>query len=116
MGDTTGWATATVLTTCVLCGDTGPDVRHGLIHWRDGAPYGFGPRCRDHGACWDRCLAQGEEWPVADGRPRGVARHVKADRPVASPRGAEEPPSEAGVSQAPVEELDFGTGPEAVPA
>lgn len=82
----TGWATT--LRQCVLCGHEGSDVHHGLVRWREGAPFGSGPRCRDHDACSERCWAAGEPWPVDDGRPAG---------PVAARAG-----------QGKEDELDFG--------
>ena len=99
-----GWAVPSpVLPTCVLCGHQGPDVRHGLIRWRDGDPFGSGPRCQDHGGCHDRVMAQGEEWPVADGRPRGGV-----PRGTVAPSAPMPEPSTIG-------ELDFGVAP-VVPA
>ena len=57
-----------LLTTCVLCGHVGPDVAVRLILWKDGQPYGCGPRCKDVDACHQRVLDQGDVWPVDDGR------------------------------------------------
>ena len=69
-----GWATTAQSTRqCVLCGHAGPGVEHALIRWRDGDPFGSGPRCHDHDACHERCLANGDAWLVHDGRPSGVA-------------------------------------------
>ncbi|CAN5769229.1 hypothetical protein BH23CHL8_BH23CHL8_26290 [soil metagenome] len=100
-----GWSVASpVLPTCVLCGHQGPDVRHGLIRWRDGDPFGSGPRCHDHGACHERVLANGDQWPIEYGRVKGPGR--REDIPETIP----------GPQPEPVEELDFGTAPEATEA
>jgi hypothetical protein len=92
---------------CVLCGDTGYHVAHGLIRRRGGDPFGSGPRCDDPAACWQRVMDQGEEWPAADGQPI---------RPPAQPSELPAssqllPDREIGPTSA-VEELDFGTAPE----
>ena len=84
----TGWALPPGRV-CVLCGHEGHDVRHGLIRWRQGVPYGSGPRWVDHEACHRRTTEQGEDWPVDDGRPAGPVR--------------------ASIDEEP--ELDFGEGP-----
>ena len=107
-----GWALQSApLQTCILCGHEGPDVRHGLIRWRDGDPFGSGPRCKDRDACWQRVMDQDEDWPVDDGRRRGrvVEPVVKvgADRADFIPGIIPEP------EPAQVPELDFGAPPEA---
>lgn len=104
--DAAGWAPSrAVPAQCVLCGGISPDVRHALIRFRDGDPYGSGPRCHDAAACWDRVMAQGEEWLVDDGRARGGQRPAPPEPPV---------PDGSSI----VEELDFGSAPqaEAVPS
>lgn len=82
-GHAIGWA-VTPPAICALCGHQGADVATMLIRWRDGQPFGYGPRCRDHDACHDRVGANGDEWPVDDGRPRGVVRQ-RADHPEVIP-------------------------------
>ena len=102
----TGWGQsppAPQLFVCVLCGQQGPEVRHGLLRFRDGEPYGWGPRCRDTDACHARVLALGDEWLLDDGRPRGSS-NPRADHPGIMPAAETD---HAG-------ELDFGQAPEAV--
>ena len=98
---TPGWSVepldpATLETTCLLCGQHDRDVAFMLIEWHEGDPFGSGPRCRDHDACWQRVTDRGEEWLCSDGRPlQAPARQ------------------ESGSGQAPAEEqLDFGSAPE----
>lgn len=57
------------LAACVICGDVSIDVEMALIAYRDGNPFGHGPRCRDRDACHRRVLDLGDDWPVDDGRP-----------------------------------------------
>lgn len=65
---------------CELCGVTSTDVTVAIIRWREGSErFGTTLRCRDHEACWERVMAIGDEWLVADGRPRrpGVVEFPK---------------------------------------
>jgi hypothetical protein len=107
MNDTPGWSIKPVAQqtrlpqTCILCGELGPEVRHELIRWRTGpSRYGSGPRCADRDACWERAMAIGEDWLVADDRPMRRDTIEREDIPRA-------------MTAEPVEELlDFGQAPE----
>jgi hypothetical protein len=107
MSGTPGWSlppqpSEPAAKTCILCGEQSPEVRHELIRWRTGpSRYGSGPRCRDRDACWERAMAIGEDWLVADDRPM---RRV-ADGGANHSETMTTEPAEA-------EELDFGTAPE----
>lgn len=67
---------------CVLCGDTSPNVRTGLIAWQQ--PIGrdvftSAPRCTDKVACRARVEALGEAWEVMD-RPLSTRELLEGDR------------------------------------
>lgn len=52
---------------CDICGDRSPDVRPGLVAWKDPAqPFAAVDRCADQDACRARVEAAGEEWPVME--------------------------------------------------
>jgi len=89
---------------CVLCGATGPEVRMMLIRWREGDPYGSGPRCSDAEGCWTRCLANGDDWPVDDSRPA----RARAPGPVESHSLRNIPPPDPQIDD---DDLDFGEAP-----
>jgi len=72
---------------CVMCGAEGRDVATTALRFREGEPYGYGPRCRDHEACWRRCLDNGDEWLIDDGRPARVSDRG-ADHPGSMTDGA----------------------------
>ncbi len=59
---------------CLLCGaDTG-EISMSLVEWAEpinGRRWESLPHCRDREACWSKVVhVLGEDWPVADGRPR----------------------------------------------
>ena len=94
---------------CVLCGEDSPKVAHALILWRSGKPFGSGPRCPDREACWARVMDAGEEWLLADGRPRYATPgtdHASIMHPSVEPDAEDMP---ADIPDA----LDFGEAPEA---
>ena len=53
---------------CLLCGISGPQVRPGVVEWRDPEPHRFDviPKCVDHAACRARVEATGEPWPLVE--------------------------------------------------
>jgi len=54
---------------CKLCGNTkATEVRVSLARWRHPADGLFDaiPRCVNRTACRERCVAQGDDWPVLD--------------------------------------------------
>ncbi len=123
MGVSTGWASPTppppIERTCVLCGETSPHVRHALIRWLSGAPFGSGPRCPDAGACWQRVMAQGDEWLLDDGRPARDGSGVEqpatlSDKATSGSRGLLPGKVRPEPAEEPAEELDFGEAPELV--
>jgi len=89
-----------------------------LIRWREGDPYGSGPRCSDHDGCHDRCLANGDDWPVDDDRPvRAPAPRPAVTRSVTSAAEApgmiqrHSPRNHPPPDPADDEMLDFGEAP-----
>lgn len=59
--------------TCVICGHSGmlSDVRPSTARLREPGPAGHYAqlvRCKRADACRDRCLANGDPWPLDDGR------------------------------------------------